>query len=181
MIFTRPKRRMHPPVYLFGILIIGFAVYLYFRDQIFGPLDISPEMEPFQAAISSVPAPAPLLVRQAPVYPERNVSSSGPSPPSQEPPSDETIVYGPPQANDPYQGSQESSMIPENLRHPERAYRPSPAQQHTSIAVQSGVASEVSGGSSGSMMNPEMIHNGGEFMEGVFANDHFDATNFSSF
>jgi hypothetical protein len=121
------------------------------------------------------------MIRQAPVYPEQTVSPSGPSPPSQQPPSNETIMYGPPQANDPYDSSQESSMIPENLRHPERAYRPSPPQQHTSIAVQSGIASELSSGSSGSMMNPEMINNGGEFMSGVFANDNFDATNFSSF
>ena len=172
---------MHSPVYLFGILIIGFVAYLYLRDYIFGPLDISPEMEPFQSTVPSIPAPAPLLVRQAPVYPERDISPSGPSSPSQAPPSNETVIYGPPQANDPYQESQESSMIPENLRHPERAYRPSPSQQHTSIAVQSGVASETSSGSTGSMMNPEMINNGGEFMSGVFANDNFDATNFSSF
>jgi hypothetical protein len=181
MIFKRPKRRMYSPVYLFGILIVGFAVYLYFRERIFGPLDISSEMEPFQGGVSSIPAPAPLMIRQAPVYPEQTISPSGPSAPSQQPSSDETIVYAPPQANDPYDHSQESSMIPENLRHPERAYRPSPPQHHTSIAVQSGLASEMASGSSDQMMNPEMINNGGEFMSGVFANDNFDATNFSSF
>ncbi len=181
MIFNRPKRRMYSPVYLFGILLIGFAVYLYFREHIFGSLDILPEMEPFQNGVSSIPAPAPLMIRQAPIYPEQTVSSSGPSAPSQQAPSNETIVYGPPQANDPYDSSQESSMIPENLRHPERAYRPAPSQHHTSIAVQSGLASDMDSGSNGQMMNPEMIHNGGEFMSGVFANDQFDATNFSSF
>lgn len=172
---------MYSPIYFIVVLLVGYGVYLLIRDRIFGPLDITPEMEPFQTVASSIPAPAPILVRQAPVYPERNVSSSGPSPPSQEYPSDESVVYGPPQANDPYHTSEESSAIPENLRHPERAYRPSPPQQHTSIAVQSGIASEVSSGSTGTMSDPEMIHNGGEFMSGVFANDNFDATNFSSF
>jgi hypothetical protein len=69
-------------------------------------------------------------------------------------------------------------MIPENLRHPERAYRPAPAQQHTSIAQQAGLASTVT---SGPAMSTEMIQNGGEFMSGVFANDSFDDTSFSSF
>lgn len=159
---------------LIGILVVGFVVYSLFRDQLFDSVD----MEPFQpSGENSIPAPAPLLIRQAPVYPAREISPSGPSPPSQAPPPEE-IVYGPPQAVDPYQEHQESSAIPENLRHPERAYRPSPPQEHTSLAVQAGIASPVSSGPS---MSTEMIQNGGEFMSGVFANDNFDDSTFSSF
>jgi hypothetical protein len=152
---------------LVGILLAGFVVYSLFRDRLFDSMD----MEPFQASRESIPAPAPLLIREAPVYP------SGPSPPSQAP-SEEVVVYGPPQAVDPYQGHQESSAIPETLRHPERAYRPAPPQEHTSLAVQAGIASPVSSGPS---MSTEMIQNGGEFMSGVFANDNFDESTFSSF
>lgn len=160
---------------LFILLIVGFVVYSLMRDYLFDSF----EMEPFQTMGhgGEVPGPAPILIRQAPVYPERETAPSGPSPPSHAPPHEE-IVYGPPQANDPYQEGQESSAIPETLRHPERAYRPAPAQQHTSIAVQSGIASSVSSGPS---MSTEMIQNGGEFMSGVFANDSFDDTAFSSF
>ncbi len=166
---------MYPLVSLFALLLIGFAVYSLLRDRLFDSVD----MEPFlgHAPVLS-PAPAPVLIRQAPVYPEREITPSGPSPPSQAPPVEEMVVYGPPQASDPYQGEQESSAIPETLRHPERAYRPAPAQQHTGIAQQAGLASPVS---SGPAMSTEMIQNGGEFMSGVFANDSFEDTAFSAF
>lgn len=166
---------------LVGILLAGFAVYSLFREYIFDSVDMEP-FQPFQPSGGvlggSVPAVAPLLIRQAPVYPEREISPSGPSPPSQEANPDEVVVYGPPQATDPYQENHESSMIPENLRHPERSYRPTPSQEHTSLAVQAGIASPVSSGPS---MSTEMIQNGGEFMSGVFANDNFDVSAFSSF
>ena len=165
---------MYPLVTLF-ILLIGFVVYSLFRDRIFDSAD----MEPFVAQSPAFsPSPAPVIVRQAPVYPERNITPSGPSSPSQAPSSEEMIVYDPPQASDPYQGEQESSAIPETLRHPERTYRPAPAQQHTTIAQQAGLASSVS---SGPAASTEMIQNGGEFMSGVFANDSFDDTSFSAF
>lgn len=164
---------MYPLVTLFTLLVIGFVVYSLFRDRLFD----SVEMEPFSGQHPTL-SPAPVLIRQAPVYPERDISPSGPSPPSQAPPTEEMVVYGPPQASDPYQGEQESSAIPETLRHPERAYRPAPAQQHTAIAQQAGLASTIS---SGPAMSTEMIQNGGEFMSGVFANDSFDDTSFSAF
>lgn len=160
---------------LVGILVVGFVVYSLFRDRLFDSVD----MEPFQPADENThPGPAPLLIRQAPVYPDREMTPSGPSPPSQAGESEETVIYGSPQPADPYQEQQESSAIPETLRHPERAYRPAPPQEHTSLAVQAGIASPVSSGPS---MSTEMIQNGGEFMSGVFANDTFDASTFSSF
>ena len=157
------------------LLLIGFVVYSLVRDRLFDSF----EMEPFQmnSTGGEHPGPAPILIRQAPIYPEREITPSGPSPPAQAP-SEEMVVYGPPQASDPYHEQQESSMIPENLRHPERAYRPTPAQEHTSIAVQSGVASQIA---SGPAMSTEMIQNGGEFMSGVFANDMFTKSSFSTF
>ena len=160
-------------------VVVGFVVYSMFRDRLFDSF----EMEPFRGAQDiqggSVPGPAPVLIRQAPVYPEREMIPSGPSPPSHSPSSEEMVVYGPPQASDPYDANQESSAIPETLRHPERAYRPAPSAHHTSIARDSGLASEVSSGPG--TRSTEMIQNGGEIMEGVFANDTFEDTQFSSF
>lgn len=159
------------------VIVVGFVIYTLVRDRLFD----SVEMEPFVSPPlgGGVPAPAPLLVRQAPVYPEREVASSGPSPPSQAASSEEMVVYGPPQASDPYDERQETSEIPETLRHPERAYRPAPSAHHTSLARESGVASSVSEGPG--MRSTEMIQNGGQFMDGVYANDSFEDTQFSSF
>ena len=73
--------------------------------------------------------------------------------------------------------------IPENLRYPERSFRPPPNNDNTSIAVHSGVASnqlQVSSDNSQGYQT-EMIQGGGEFMPGIFANDTFNDNQFSSF
>jgi hypothetical protein len=93
------------------------------------------------------------------------------------------VVYAEPQATDPYHEHQESSDIPENLRHPERSFRPTPLNDNTSLAVQSGTAShrtQVSSDNS-QQFQTEIISGGGEFMPGIFANDTFNDTSFSSF
>lgn len=167
---------MNSYVALISILVIGFAVYLMIRDKVF-TIDEAP-MESFE-----VPAPASIEIRQAPVYAHRDIASSGPNAPSASAPSGEAVVYGEPQATDPYHEQQESSDIPENLRHPERAFRPPPANDMTSLAVQSGVAShttQVSNDNAQSFQT-EIIQGGGEFMPGIFANDTYNDTSFSSF
>ena len=125
----------------------------------------------------NTPAPASIEIRQAPLYPERNIQS-GPNPPSQQA-NEETVIYGEPNAKDPYYESQESSDIPENLRHPERSFRPPPLNNNTSIAVESGVANTVSNTNTG--VSPEFIQGGGEFMPGIFANDTLSDKSYSSF
>ena len=167
-------------LYLAGILVVGYIVYFFIRDKIFDNTDtviLSPH-EPF-----SVPAPTSIEIRQAPSYPPQVVASSGPNAPGQAPPSGEVVVYADPQATDPYDQHQESSDIPENLRHPERSFRPPPTNDHTSLAVHSGVAShttQVSGDNS-QKFQTEIIQGGGEFMPGIFANDTFHDNSFSSF
>jgi hypothetical protein len=169
---------MNSYVALISILAVGFTVYLMIRDKVFTIDDSPAPMESFE-----VPAPASIEIRQAPVYAPRDVASSGPNPPSTASPSNEAVVYGEPQATDPYHEQQESSDIPENLRHPERSFRPPPANDMTSLAVQSGVAShttQVSNDNSQSFQT-EIIQGGGEFMPGIFANDTYNDTSFSSF
>ena len=167
-------------LYLAGILLIGFIVYFFIRDKIFDDGD-SVVLSPPESF--SVPAPTSIEIRQATPYPPQVIASSGPNAPSQAPPSGEVVVYSEPQATDPYHENQESSDIPENLRHPERSFRPPPLNDHTSLAVQSGVAShttQVSGDNS-QKFQTEIIQGGGEFMPGIFANDTFHDNSFSSF
>ena len=180
MIFTGSKRSMESYVYVFGILLVGFIIYMIVREYIFDTTDTDPS-ELFES--NKHPAAASIEIRQAPTYPPRVIASSGPSAPSQEAPLDEVIVHQEPRATDPYQEHQESSDIPENLRHPERSFRAPPINDNTSIAVQSGVASErvqVSADNSQTYQQ-DIIQGGGEFMPGIFANDTYTDTSYSTF
>ncbi len=182
MIFTRPKRGMNSYIYIFGLLLVGFVVYFFVKDSIFEqvPQDdkYTKRSEGFE-----VPAPASIELRKAPIYPERVIMPSGPNPPSQEAPKGEMVVYGEPAASDPYYEAQESSDIPENLRYPERSFRPPPLNNNTSIAVEAGIASnniQVTADNS-QKFQPDFIQGGGEFMPGIFANDTFSDKSYSAY
>jgi hypothetical protein len=112
-----------------GALVAGYLAYFLVRDKIFD--NVPQGSEQFD-----IPAPGPIEIRQAPQYPSRAAMPSGPNPPSQA--GDNTIVYGDPQAKDPYHEMQENSDIPERMRNPENSFRPAPAQDQHQIAVQSG-------------------------------------------
>ena len=179
--FSRDQKEgMKSYLYLFGILLVGFVVYYFLKDIIFGESQIlsNSKMENFE-----IPAPASIEIRQAPIYPERTVAPSGPNPPSQEAPNNELVVYGQPVPKDPYYEPQESSDIPERQRYPERSFRPPPMNNNTSIAVESGIASnniQVSADNS-QKFQPEFIQGGGEFMPGIYANDTYSDSNYSAF
>ena len=186
MIFTRPKREMNPYLSLTLLLLIGFGVYFLIRDKIFDIPSSEKHVrfadEPFVANQNTQPAPASIEIRQAPIYPERTVAPSGPNPPNQEAPNNEEVVYGDPVPKDPYYEQQDSSDIPENLRYPERSFRPAPMNNNTTIAVQSGIASQhlqVNNDNS-QKFQQDFIQAGGEFMPGIFANDTFNDTNYST-
>jgi hypothetical protein len=168
---------MNSYLVLFGILVIGYIGYFFLRDHLFG------QIETFQPLISTpAPVPTSIEIRHAPLYPPRTVAASGPSAPSQEPPTEE-IVYGDPIPTDPYHVAQESSDHPENLRHPERAYRAPPLNQSSGLSVSSGVAAARSAPSldHSQVYQNEMIQGGGEFMPGIFANDTLNDATFSAF
>jgi len=168
----RSKREMKSYLYLFSFLAVGFAVYWYTKDFIFGSV--------LETYVS--PAPASIQIRQAPIYPPRTISPSGPHPPNQAS-NNEIVAYGDPGPKDPYYESQESSDIPENLRHPERSFRPPPLNNNTTLAVDSGVASnnvQVTSDNSGKF-STEFIQGGGEFMPGIFANDTLSDKSYSTF
>jgi hypothetical protein len=167
------------------LLLIGFAVYFLIRDKIFDTPTSNPSTSSvtFADEAFTIPAPASIEIRQAPLYPERTIASSGPHPPNQASTQGERIVYSEPTPTDPYYEKEDSSDIPEHLRHPENSFRPPPLNNNTSIAVQSGVASQnlqVNNDNS-QQFQQEMIQGGGEFMPGIFANDTFNDASFSTF
>ena len=180
MIFTRTKRGMKSYLQLVALLVIGFVAYLFLRDKIFGESVDShgATMEHFE-----VPAPTEIEIRQAPLYPPRTISPSGPNPPNQTAPNGETVIYGEPTPKDPYYEPEESSDVPERLRYPERSFRPSPMNDDTSIAVGAGIASnniQVTSDNS-QTFQPEFIQGGGEFMPGIYANDTLSDKSYSAF
>ena len=164
--------------YVFILLLVGFVVYLFVKDQIFDSPVLANTAETFE-----IPAPASIEIRQAPIYPERVVAPSGPNPPNQEAPNDVEVVHANPVPADPYYEPQDSSDIPENLRYPERSFRPPPMNNNTTIAVEAGIASnniQVSSDNS-QKFQTDFISGGGEFMPGIFANDVLDDKSFSAF
>ncbi len=166
-------------IYLLTIISIGFTVYWLIKDKLFDiPLETNTKPENFE-----IPAKAPIEIRQAPIYPERTVASSGPNPPNQTDSSDVMIVHSEPKPKDPYYESQESSDIPENLRHPERSFKGPPMNDNTPIAMESGVAGNVMqvSASNAQTYSTDAIQNGSEFMQGVFANDTFSDASYSAF
>jgi hypothetical protein len=167
-------------VYVFGILIVGFVAYFLLKDKIFEPAMSTTTVTPERF---EVPAPASIEIRQAPIYPQRVVSPSGPNSPNQEAPEGETVIYGNPEPTDPYYNMNDSSDIPENLRHPERSFRPPPMNDNTSIAVEAGIASNNMQNTSDNSQkySTDFIQNGGEFMPGIFATDTFTDTSYSTF
>jgi hypothetical protein len=172
LFFTRGKRMK--VLIVLGALVVGFVIYFLIKDKLFDTSYDAPEK-------FEVPAPGPIEIRQAPLYPERTATASGPNSPNQS--GNNTIVYAEPQAKDPYHESQENSDIPERMRNPENSFRPAPPQDQHQLAVQSGVASDrlQRNSDNSQQFQEEFIQGGGEFMPGIFANDTFTDTNYSSF
>ena len=159
---------MNQYIYVVGILFVGFIVYFFVKDYIF--------VSPVTFTQEQFVAPTSIEIRKAPIYPPRNVAPSGPHSPNQAP-ENEIIVYGEPIPKDPYNESHESSDIPENLRHPERSFRPPPLHNNSSIAVDAGIANDQSE----TKFRTEFIQGGGEFMPGIFANDTLSDKSYSDF
>ena len=156
---------------LFGLLV-ALSVVLWFMPK-----------EGFQGTRLDTSAPAPVVEYKPRIYPARTTVASGPSSPNQAPDPSEVRVASPEAAHDPYEATEESSSVPERLRHPERMFQPAPSNQTHEIATSSGIAS-ASASQAASALNaftPEFAQNGGEFMQGIFANDTSEPGMYSSF
>ena len=154
---------------LLGLLILLSAI-LWFMPR-----------EGFQSLNTS--APAPVLQHQPVIYPARNVAPGGSSTPNQAPNYTEERMTSPEVANDPYAPNEESAAIPERLRHPERMFQPGSDNSTRGIAEASGIASASASqaGNALQTFTPEFAQNGGEFMQGIMANDSSDPGMYSAF
>lgn len=154
---------------LLGLLVI-LSLVLWFMP-----------MDGFKNLDTSVAAPH--LERQPTIYPARNLVQGGPNSPNQMADPDEVRMASPEVANDPYMPNEESASHPERLRHPERMYQPAPQNTTHEIAEAAGIASSAqvqAANALGSFM-PEFAQNGGEFMQGIMANDSAEPGMYSPF
>ena len=151
-------------------LLVALSVILWFMPR-----------EGFQSLNTS--AAAPVMEHQPRVYPARNVAPGGPSSPNQMADQDEMRMSSPEVAMDPYMPNEESASIPERLRHPERMYQPAPSNTTHEIAEASGVASASASQAANALnaFTPEFAQNGGEFMQGIMANDISEPGMYSAF
>jgi hypothetical protein len=126
---------------------------------------------------------APIMDKEPVIYPARNTVAGGSSTPNQAPDFREERMSSPEVAMDPYAPNEESASIPERLRHPERMFKPAPDNTTTGIAEASGIASASASqaGNALQAFTPEFAQNGGEFMNGIMANDSSDPGMYSAF
>jgi len=152
---------------LLGLLLL-LSAFLWFMPK-----------EGFQQLDTSTAAPQ---VEYKPrIYPARNIVQSGPSAPNQAADPSEMRMASPEVAHDPYEQSEDSAAHPERLRHPERMFQPAPSNQTHDIAVASGIASASHANTALNSFTPEFAQNGGEFMQGIFANDTSEPGGYSAF
>lgn len=128
-------------------------------------------------------APAPVIETEPIIYPTRTISPGGSGTPNQRAPPEEVRVMSPEVAMDPYEPTEESAGHPERLRHPERMFQPAASNSSVDIADASGVANASASQANHAMQafTPEFAQNGGEFMQGIFANDSSEPGAFSAF
>ena len=153
-------------------LLVALSVILWFMPK-----------EGFQSSGLDTSAAAPVAEYKPRVYPARTTVPSGPSSPNQAADPSEVRVASPEIAHDPYEANEESSAIPERLRHPERMFQPAPSNQTHEIATAAGIASASATQAANALnaFTPEFAQNGGEFMQGIFANDTSEPGMYSSF
>jgi hypothetical protein len=159
------------------LLYLGYSLIL--SNTPFG------DKEAFESPALGVPAPAylPPTLPVEVVEPERTIQPSGPSAPSQAAPLDRARIVLSPQATDPYAEHNEGANAPENLRYPERMFRPAPANDAVDMIVDSGIGgmAQQQTANANETFAPDFAQNGGNFMGGVFANDMDIPTNYSDF
>jgi hypothetical protein len=154
---------------LLGLLIV-LSVILWFMPR-----------EGFHSLNTSTAAP--IMDKEPVIYPARNTVPGGSSTPNQAPDFREERMSSPEVAMDPYAPNEDSASIPERMRYPERMFEPGPDNTTTSIAEASGIASASAGQAGHALQSftPEFAQNGGEFMQGIMANDTSEPGMYSAF
>jgi hypothetical protein len=171
-LFSFPRRlQMFQNVLLaVGLVLIGYVLYpvvmaivnkYYYKNDGF---------QNTQAVRVNTPGNAP-LTEQAHAEPPRVVSQAGPNPPNVRPPVNEPSALSPEEKpNDPYDETNSELPLKGDMRQPERSFGPGVANTGTQRSVSSGTAADAVNASLSSF-SPEFAQNGGNFMEGISAND----------
>lgn len=143
---------------------VGFLVWnKYYKS--------SSLLDSFKTASQPVPQVVPPpVVTQAPPELPRVVSPSGPNPPNVAAPPNQVVVIPEERPNDPYDQSESNVPIKDTMRNPERSFGPNVDNSGVGRSVSAGTASTAVS-SSLSSFSPEFAQNGGDFMEGIKAND----------
>ncbi len=131
-------------------------------------------------AMANIPNNVPMPILEGP----RDVLGGGPSAPSQAAPLKTVrVTQAQPDAQDPYAEGNEDANARENLRHPERMFRPAPPMDVVDTITDSGLGGAANQATANAMQTfmPEFAQNNGQFMDGIFANDTSEPTNFSMF
>ena len=140
-------------VYTFGMLVWN----KYFKSK--------NENESFKT-----PMPVQPVVTQPVPEPPRVISPSGPNPPNAMGPTNEPVRIPEERPNDPYDETNTEVPMKDSMRNPERSFGQNVDNSGVQRSVSAGTASSAVN-SSLSSFSPEFAQNGGEFMEGISAND----------
>ncbi len=161
------------------ILYVGYQLILKHTPLGGSSASANDSYMDYSPAAAKVPDNIPMPAVAEP----RVIVSGGPSTPSQAAPIEEAVIRPPPVAKDPYDEPNEGANAPENLRHPERMFRPAPPMDAVDAIADSGIGGAAYQATSNAMQvfAPEFAQNGGQFMDGIFANDLSEPTNFSMF
>jgi hypothetical protein len=162
-----------------ALLFIGYLMLTSYYPQLIGNESFYPNI-----GNATMPDIAPPTEQYPLVEPPRIIVPGGPSTPNARVPTPPAEIEPPEvKAQDPYHNSNGSSFVQDNLRHPERMFSPGIKPVNTSIAVESGVMSNINQSAAQALQvfSPETAQNGGIFMNGVSANDTLQDSEYSAF
>ena len=151
------------------LAFVAYFIYSWYSTQVEG-FDVNSQQ------YERPPQSLPILPSEP-----KLVNPSGPNPPAQlslEPP----VIMQEEKPFDPQEQPHESAEIPERLRHPERMFGPGLANEDVETAVAAGTAHYASHvtENAAQVFGPEFAQNGGNFMDGIMANDASLKSSYSS-
>ncbi len=150
---------------LIGIILIGFAIYTF--------LTAAPS-----TASLTVPSPSPVntvQITQQPVIQEQVKKQEVLSEIKKE---RQVIQHAVPASNDEMSDNYRIAGEDDTFRHPENLFRPAPENNNAAIAVESGAASMMA---HMQQYKPELVQNGGAFMDQIVPASAMNDDNYSSF
>jgi hypothetical protein len=161
------------------ILILIVFCYVYFTKSNYQLIRPGIQSETFE-----IPAPATVMKTPLPIQVPREVSPSGPNPPNARIPDsiarlNSVFIVTP---NDPMDEQYGSQDIQDNLRYPERSFRPGLINSGNKIITNSEVASNRMLDTAQPLQpfKPELVENGG-LLDGIGADDTHTNYNYASF